>query len=112
MLKFKIVYQILVKLFENETAQSMGPVKCTNCISAEDNIPPKFPLYDTKTSDGKAPVLELLGMLSTPSLLLLPGPLWPEVVIPIRVPSIGQTELFDDLYANKWLMLNWIVNTT
>ena len=28
--------------------------------------------YDTKLSDGKAPVLELSGMWSTPSLRLLP----------------------------------------
>ena len=34
--------------------------------------------YDTK-SDGEAPViLELWGMLNTPSLLSLSGPLWPE----------------------------------
>ena len=37
--------------------------------------------YDTKQSDGEVPVmLELWGMQSTPSLTLLPGPLWPGVV--------------------------------
>ena len=40
-------------------------------------------------------MLELWGMRSTSSLLLLPGPLWPEVVAPDRVPSTGQIELFD-----------------
>ena len=60
--------------------------------------------YDTKKSDGKVPVmLELLGMRSTPSLPLLPGPLWPRVVTPDRVQSIGQIEL------NCVLMLNLIV---
>ena len=41
--------------------------------------------YDIKQSDGKAPVmLELWGMQSTPSLPLLPGPLWPgEVALEI-----------------------------
>ena len=34
-------------------------------------------------------------MQSTPSLPLLPGPLWPGVVTPDRVLSIGQIELFD-----------------
>ena len=37
------------------------------------------PVYETKKSNGEAPVmLELLGMQSTLSLLLLPGLLWPE----------------------------------
>ena len=36
--------------------------------------------YDTKQSDGDAPMmLELWGMWSTLLLLLLPGPLWPGV---------------------------------
>ena len=38
--------------------------------------PNKYPEYDTKQSDGEAPVmLKLWGMQSTPSLSLLPGPL-------------------------------------
>ena len=48
-------------------------------------------------------MLELWGMQSTPSLPLLPGPLWPEVVAPIRVLSMGQIEL------NSVLMINGIV---
>ncbi len=52
------------------------------------------PSYDTKQSDGEAPVM-LWGMQSTPSLPLLPGPLWPGVVAPDRVLSIYQTEPFD-----------------
>ena len=64
---------------------------------------PKCPGYDTKQSDGEVPVmLELWGMRSTPSLPLLPGPLWPWVVTPDRVLSIGQIEL------NCVLVLNWI----
>ena len=47
------------------------------------------PVYDTKQSDGEAPVmLELWGMRTTPSLPSLPGPLWPGVVV-----SMGQKEL-------------------
>ena len=39
--------------------------------------------YDTKQSDGEAPIiLGLWEMRSTPSLSSLPGPLWPEVVAP------------------------------
>ena len=34
-------------------------------------------------------------MQSTPSLPLHPGPLWPGVVAPDRVLSVGQKELFD-----------------
>ena len=48
------------------------------------------PVYDTKPSDDEATVLELWGMLSIPSSPLLRGPLWPSVVVLVRVPSMGQ----------------------
>ena len=52
--------------------------------------------YDTKQSDGEAPVmLKFWEMWSIPSLPLLPGPLWPRVVAPDRVLSMSQIELFD-----------------
>ena len=52
--------------------------------------PNKCPGYDTKQSDGEVPViLELWGMWSTPSLLLLPGPPWPGMVAPDRALSMG-----------------------
>ena len=57
-------------------------------------IPPhatSFLIYDTKQSDGDVPVmLELWGMWSTPSLLLIPGPPRPGVVAPDRVQSMSQ----------------------
>ena len=66
-------------------------------------LPNKYPGYDTKQSDSEAPVmLELWGMQSTPSLLLLPGPLWPRVVAPDKVLS-NQIEL------NCVITLDWIV---
>ena len=61
-------------------------------------LPPlhKCPGYDTKQSDSEASVmLEVWRMWSTPSLPLLPGPLWPGVVAPDRVLSKGKIELFD-----------------
>ena len=61
-------------------------------------------VYDTKQSDGKVPVTqELWGIPSTSSLLSLPGPLWPGVVAPDRVLSMGLIDL------NSELMRNWIV---
>ena len=33
-------------------------------------------------------------MESIPSILLLPGPLLPGIVVPVRVPSVGQKYLF------------------
>ena len=53
-----------------------------NCISAEgENSPNECPVYDTKQSDGEAPVmLKLWGMQSTPLLPSLSGPFWPRVV--------------------------------
>ena len=56
----------------------------------EARSPNECPGYDTKQSDGEVPVLlELWGMQSTPSLPLLPGPLWPGVVAPNRTLSMG-----------------------
>ena len=34
-------------------------------------------------------------------LLLLPGPLWPCVVVHLRVPSMSQIELFNNLIVSK-----------
>ena len=84
--------------------------------------PNECPGYDTKQSDGEATVmLELWGTRSTPSLPLLPGPLWLGVVAPDRVLSMGQIELncVPMLNGITWnrtifdietvLTLNWIV---
>ena len=61
-------------------------VEYTNCTS-----PNECPGYDTNQSDGEAPLmLELWGIQSTHSLPSLPCPLWPGVVVPDRVLSIGQ----------------------
>ena len=76
-------------------AQSAGAAEYTDCISAE------CPDNNAKQSNGEAPVmLELWGVRSTPLLPSLPGPLWPRVVAPYRVLSMGQVEL------NCVLMLN------
>ena len=40
-------------------------------------------------------------MLFISALQLLPGPLWSRVEIPVRVPSMGQIELFDHLTVRK-----------
>ena len=60
--------------------QLSNAVKYTNYITAEEYDSPapnnKCPAFDIKQSAGKAPVmLELWGMQSAHSLLLLPGPL-------------------------------------
>ena len=55
-----------------------GALECTNCLSAKrvSPSPNKCPRYNTKQSDGEAPImLELLGMQSTSLLPSLPGPL-------------------------------------
>ena len=52
--------------------------------------PNECPDNDTKHSDGEVPaMLELWGMRSTPSLPLLPGPLWLGVVAPDKGPIYG-----------------------
>ena len=66
--------------------------------------PHECPGYDTKQSDGEVPaMLELWGMRSTPSLPLLPGPLWPGVVAPDKDPIYGLNRI------NSILMLKRIV---
>ena len=58
--------------------------------------PNECPAYDSKQTDGEAPVmLELWGMRSTPSLPSLPGPFWPRVVAPDRFLCIYQIKLCD-----------------
>ena len=58
-----------------------------------------YPVYGTKPSYGEALVM-LWGTWGTFSLLLLPGPLWPGMVAPDRVLSIGQIELKSVLMLN------------
>ena len=60
------------------------------------NSPNVYPGYDTKQSNGEARVmLELWRMHSTPSLPLLPGPLYPGMVTTDRVLSWAQIELLN-----------------
>ena len=77
-------------------AKSAGPVEYTNCISAGGggvDSSNECPGYDTKQSDGEAPViLELLRIWSTPLLPSLQGLLWPGLVAPDKVLSMGQIE--------------------
>ena len=57
--------------------------------------PIECPVYNTKQFDGEASViLDLWEMQSTLLLLLLSGPLLFGVLVPDRVLSIGQIELF------------------
>ena len=60
-------------------------------------------------SDGDAPVLELWGMGSSPSLLLLPGPLSHRMVPLDRILSMGQLKLFD-IYIECKQMTNIKLN--
>ena len=62
-------------------AQSAGTVEYTDPPTHTNECT----RYDTKQSDVEVPaVLDLWGMQSTPSLPLLPGPLWPGVIAPDR----------------------------
>ena len=62
------------------------------------------PVYDKKQSDSEASVdVEIWGMQSSPSFPSLLDPLWPRVMAPDRVLSMGQIKL------NCVITLNWIV---
>ena len=65
-------------------AQSAVTVEYADCIFVEgEDSPNEYPGYDTKQSEGEAPVkLELWRMRSSSSSPLFPCLLWPGVVIP------------------------------
>ena len=60
------------KIIVKYIAQLAGAVEYADCTSIEDKT---SPTNNSKPFDGEAPLLELWGMQSTPSLPLLPGPL-------------------------------------
>ena len=73
--------------------------------------PREIPRYNTKQSDGDSPVIQELWEMRNITLLpLLPGPLWPEVVTPDRVLSMGQIEL-NCVFMLKWIVWNGTVLT-
>ena len=86
-------------------AQSAGAVEYSEGIAAVGvrPLPQRMSWSDIKESDGDVPALEIWGMRSTSSTPLLPGPLWPGVLVPDRRLSMGQIELN---WAYKWLILN------
>ena len=101
------IFDFLQSINRNETSSiSWGciihrPYICRGVIR-------ECPVYDTKPTEGEAPDLKFRGMWSTLSLPLLPGLLWPCVVVPDWVLFTGQIELFDCkkkniLYWNKLL---------
>ena len=51
-----------------------------------------------RASDSETLVLEVWGIWSTCSLILLPGPLWSGVVAPFSVLSIGQIDLLKTIH--------------
>ena len=73
-------------------AQSVGAVNTTTVpLKSGKILPNECPRYDTKQSDGDAPVmLEIWGVWSTPLLPSLPGRLWPGVVARERFLSMVQ----------------------
>ena len=97
--------EVWVSLNQCPVASSAGAVEYTDCFSAEGlDSYNECPEYDTKQSDSEALVmLKLWWMWSTPLLLPFPGLLWPRVVIPDKVLSMGQIEL------NCVLILNWVI---
>ena len=57
----------------------------------QNSPPPLMSVLDmSKPADNDAAVQTLWGIWNTPSLLLLPAPRWPRVLVPVRVPSMDQ----------------------
>ena len=90
--KAKIIYfcEQLYDFVSKTLLQSSGAVEFCSGL----RLPNEYPGYNTKQSNGEAPViLELWAIRSTSSLPSLPGLLWPGAVAPERVLSMGQIEL-------------------
>ena len=82
-------------LFTIQIHQSDEAVETpTASLLSGKTTPNEYPGYDSKQSDGEVPVIgEIWGMLSTSPLWSIPGPVWPGVVTPDRVLSMGQIEV-------------------
>ena len=90
-------YWLLKSFLRPIKARPAGSVEYIEYISAEGkDSPQRVSWYDTKQSNGQAPViLEIWGMWCTPLLPSLPGSHWPGLVALDRVLCMGQIELFD-----------------
>ena len=64
-------------------------ILCILCVE-------RYPWYDTELH--LMVRLQIWRMWSTPSLLVISGPLWPGVVVPTRVPFMDQIDLFRNYY--------------
>ena len=64
-------------------------------------LPNECPGYGTKRSDGEVLVLEPCEIRSTSSLKLLLGRLCPEVIVPVRAPSMWEIEVINPLTLCK-----------
>ena len=89
-------------------AHSVRAEEYPEYISAEGQVSiplNECPRYDTKQSDGVAPVMLVLwGIRSTPLLPSHPGPILPGVLASDSVLSVGQIEVIDIQTVH---MLNW-----
>ena len=94
--RLKFQFQYILRRC-NLAAQSAVAVEYADCISVDSLSTPsttKSVLYII--FNGEHLVLELWGMCST---LLLPGPLWPGVIVLVQ--SIDEIELFNHLIVGK-----------
>ena len=75
----------------------LGVLVPVRILSKNINIELMSWVWQQTASDGEVSALELWGMWSTPSLLLFIGTHLSGVVVPVRVLSLGQIELFNHL---------------
>ena len=111
MYMYIFTYSVYFLILSFHTALSTGVVEYIDCISVEWldlHLFNECPGYDIKPSDNDTAALEIWGMRSIPSLPLLTGPLWLGMVVPDRVLSMGQIELFDWFDLVCWVL--WCIN--
>ena len=88
-----------------QIALSDRVVEYINCTSTEGKTSPLITTNECPDMTLNHLIVRLqlwsFGKYGAPSLLLLPGPLWPRVVVLVRITSTDQAELFNHLLYLK-----------
>ena len=97
----------------NQIAVSVEPRICwLHSLQRGKTFPSKkkCSVYDPKLHPGvRLKFWSLVGCGVTCSLPLLPGPLWPRVMVSVRVSALGQIELFEKSFERNTIKpYNWV----
>ena len=90
---FVDLFMTAISIYEQPNLNGLKNTPTASLQSSKTSPLRKSSGYVTQPSNSEAPVLELMGVLRASSLPLLPNPLYPRVVVAVRVLSKGQLEI-------------------